>query len=504
MSHRVQHADRLRGPKGGGSGHQRVSVATALALAIGLFGVFGVSGSAHAATKANANPVASASPVAFPGCSWPIETTPTKANLFGPDPSATYWTTPFITDPGNSITIHGTFPTARYISYTVYNNSFNDFTNTVAGQPVSSALADYQLQPDAGSVNPWQVASVPTGSKTNYTVTLLPGATATQRLQDNTLPMIDATPPADPTGPANVGYVIMRAYIPAGGNTTVPLPSITITHNGTSSTLPQCSSLNQPGSKALSARLAQVLKAIATIQSKISGGCTSNCPPTLQYFFPSADLSGGLFPNPDNSYIAMQFTPKPGYVVVTRGQAPIAPVGAGSGTKGNSIGASPVNWLQSPLPYQTRYWSINNYLLSGTYPVVQDQIGSASVFGGAADFQMTLDSGGYYTLVSSLPVDEPSSSSLTAASATWVPTSNTRANRLTPETQWVRNMVANRDSYPNSFAFIPRPTSPSANISPAVLHAWMGTYYPEVAQCRVQVFQSGGWTACKAATPLNP
>ena len=67
---------------------------------------------------------AAAQPRAFPGCSWPLETTPSKVNVAAPDPYATYWTTPFIAGAGNSLTIRGSFPTSRFMSFTVYNDSF--------------------------------------------------------------------------------------------------------------------------------------------------------------------------------------------------------------------------------------------------------------------------------------------------------------------------------------------------------------------------------------------
>src|ERR1019366_6663951 len=76
----------------------------------------------------------------FPGCSWPFETTPTKVNLAAPDPYATYWTTPFIAGPGDSIIIRGAFPISRFMSLVVYNDSFQDFTNTVGGKSVPSDL----------------------------------------------------------------------------------------------------------------------------------------------------------------------------------------------------------------------------------------------------------------------------------------------------------------------------------------------------------------------------
>ncbi len=72
----------------------------------------------------------------------------------------------------------------------------------------------------------------------NLTVRVIPGATAAQQTSENAIPLIGQIPPANPAGPAGVGYVIFRTYIPSGGNTTVQLPAITVTRNGHRTTLP--------------------------------------------------------------------------------------------------------------------------------------------------------------------------------------------------------------------------------------------------------------------------
>ena len=61
-------------------------------------------GGVHAAVNA------AALPRAFPGCSWPLETTPSKVNVAAPDPYATYWTTPFIASAGKFTYHQGLLP----------------------------------------------------------------------------------------------------------------------------------------------------------------------------------------------------------------------------------------------------------------------------------------------------------------------------------------------------------------------------------------------------------
>ena len=84
--------------------------------------------------------------------------------------------------------------------------------------------------------------------------------------------------------------------------------------------------------------------------------------------------------------------------------------------------------------------------------------GANAIFGGTPDFLTTL-SNGYYTVVSSLPSDKPSPSSLTANDATWIPTSARHPG--TPELQLLRNMLSQPVLYPEGFTFISPPASPS-------------------------------------------
>ena len=243
--------------------------------------------------------------------------------------------------------------------------------------------------------------------------------------------------------------------------------------------------------------LARVLSALK--EKMRSGGtpasCTSGCAPDLQYFGPSATSAAGLFPNPVNGYIVMSFTPRRGYVVVTHGEAPSSPTDTGSGALGDSIGAAPVSWV-SPV-FQVRYWSISNYLAKSPYPVVEVGHGANAIFGGTPDFLTTLDDG-YYTVVSSLPSDKPSPSSLTANDATWIPTS--ARHPRTPELQILRNMLSQQTLYPEGFTFISPPASPSDIIAPVTVQEQMDTYYPQTAQCTVQTFETQGWTGCLAAS----
>ncbi|MBS1877929.1 MAG: hypothetical protein JST31_00295 [Actinobacteria bacterium] len=441
------------------------------------------------------------------------------ANVAGPDPNATYWTTPFKTDrPFRSLTIRGTYPEARNISFVVYNSSGGDFTEKVRGKTVGSALTDYEIAPDRGSVNPWQVDSVPPGRGMNFTVRIRRGVTAGEQKRLNAIPMVDTEPvEQNPIAPEDVGFVTFRTYVPSGGNKTVKLPTVivnrTVERHGRHSRprvahiqLPTCNS-------ARIAHAAKVSGALKQIAAKVKGEavpttpvtpCTvdgqprysNGCAKPLEWSQSSSDQVGALFPDPSNAYISMYFYPSPGTVVVTRGLMPTTPRAAGSGELGNSIGATPVDWTAAPLPYQLRYWSVNNYLLKEPYPVVTEGVGPNRRYGGTADYQTAVDANGYYTVVSSLPGDKPSSASLAANSATWIPMQGDQPS--VAESQWMRNMMG--ESFQYAIQQIPHAASPTEYIPSSVVAQVMGPYYPTSAQCPVSVFEAQGTGGCLAVS----
>jgi len=101
----------------------------------------------------------------FPYCSWWGITTVENFNIAAPDENAAYWFMPFIADEGTEVYIDGEYPDERYMSLALYNGVANPYEYN----GVSSTIADYLIDPDAGSENPWQVEAEPGGS---YRVTI--------------------------------------------------------------------------------------------------------------------------------------------------------------------------------------------------------------------------------------------------------------------------------------------------------------------------------------------
>ena len=196
-------------------------------------------------------------------CAWLLAVNPAilPVNVAFPDTSAYYWVSTFPLDPALSLEVKGTYPDARYMSLNLYDQSLSSYQ--VDGQ--WSALADYQIDADAGSLNPWQQTAAPSSATQS---------SATQQ-------------PAAPGGHFTVTAV---ATPDAGSSNTLPLPPLNH-DDGPRTGLPPV--------------------------------CRKHCPP-LRAFFRPAD-SGGLLPNVDNAYITALHDPMPGEVLVIRAKAPPVP-----------------------------------------------------------------------------------------------------------------------------------------------------------------------------------
>ncbi len=420
----------------------------------------------------------------FPHCSWWLETTPETMNVAYPDTEATYWTTPFIARPGLRLTVTGQFPEARYFSLTVYDNTFGYFTTA---EGVTSGIADYRIAPDAGAANPWQTSGSVAGGA--FTVTVKRDVTAGEA---NAIPLVPSTP-VDGKLPSDVGFLIFRVYVPAGGNTQVVLPTVTVDDGARRTPLPLCSAqavkrIARDGGAA--ARVARMLRRLRKGRTPYSPPCGTDCPPSLQFFLPSPGVTSSVFPNPDNAYVSALFTPTRGTVVVVRGLAPSSPTTPGSGVVGDTIGAAPVPWTDPT--WQVRYWSITNNVYEKPFPVVTLGSGDRAVYGGAPDLTTPLDADGRYTVVVSHPADRPDNATL-ADGVAWLPTQVSAPKAW--ETLIVRNMLPNP-----TFANAIQQIDPADYGDPAAAAAAMDAYYPLVAACERSVFESGGADACFAAS----
>lgn len=265
-------------------------------------------------------------------CAWPFEITPHGAgNWAWPDTIARYWAMPFDAQ-YVQMTIHGTYPIARYMSFVAYNGEVPTSTD--------GWLYDAQIAPDPGSSNPF---APPGGSGGTYTVTVVRGQSPGGNV-------IGALPGFE--------WVVLRVYVPDEGENSmggVPLPRITLTDgNGNTESLPQCSPINAYSD------LSDVLNVLFPFALPVPTTTSS----TRLWFAPPDNPPERTFPNPDNKYVnAVPELYQPGRIIVIRGKAPGFP---------DTYRGSPV-W--QPVPrfkaVQLRYWSLCVNDFTVPFPAVQ-------------------------------------------------------------------------------------------------------------------------------------
>jgi hypothetical protein len=430
-------------------------VLLALALAVGMLAL------AAAATAAPAKP--------FPYCSWWVKTTPETLNVAFPDSAATYWTTPFYAEEGLSIEVEGTYPDARYMSFNVYDEDGGSFE--VGG--VSSGLADFEIDPDQVSINPFQEQGEPGGS---FAVTLSPNV---KKGQSNTLPIAPGGAAGKEGGPP-LGFLLYRVYLPTGGNGTVQLPRLTVVRDGARTSLSQCpepSGALAPGKfKAKQATpKAQLKRALKKLRKEVKEGGSSGtapcraseCPPPLQFFRATAAATNAFFPNVNNAYVSALFRPVAGKVVVVRGKAAKTPAGE-----------SPVPWPQADL--QLRYWSLCNNIYRSPWPVVANpESGGGTEYGCKADFETKLNGSGEYAFVVGKPNQRQA---IEAANGAFIPLSTTQPH--------ARQILIFRNMLPNEGFKYAVQDAPQTS-SPEETAAAMGAYYPRAYRCTLAELLAG-------------
>jgi hypothetical protein len=203
----------------------------------------------------------------FPYCSWWTVTDIDNFNIAFPDANATYWAQPLLTSEDAEVYVDGVYPNERYMSFVLYNQTldFYDYMPAGGSATVHSYITDYQINPDPGSQNPWQVAAAPGGS---YRVTIKPDP---QVGEANVLPWFDNT-------------TTVQEQLTGGS---FPIP-------------PPCGR-----------------------EDSISA-----CTIPTQFLSPPTDAQSSIFSNPDNGYLPTLFSlDQEDRVYVIRGKAPTAPAG---------------------------------------------------------------------------------------------------------------------------------------------------------------------------------
>jgi hypothetical protein len=414
-------------------------------------------------------------------------------NLY-PDKGSTYFPAQFEMPEGSSLTIHGAYPRERYFSFTVANQLGNGSVGN------GDFLRDAQIEPDPGSVNPFQTSPVndrtPAGQ--TYTLRVLRGPIP-EHPAANTL----YTTSTSSTSPIRLA---MRNYIPdqgIGGTGGVELPSVTLTLAGGETIT---------GIEAVCAALKANKEATvtgfpaATYEKQVAKSSEpANAParktPVFERFwnnnysilgsfiesykarvekFPATD-EGGFATNPDTQFIVAGLSLNFGNVVVVRGKLP-----SYQHTRPNATTWSSTN-------PQVRYWSV----CTAQGPV------SGKGSDCAYDQQVPLDANGYYTIVISKPGQRPANAS-TVCGAKWLDFGTGEGEvegSAVPNRSWegvvyMRYMDALKGAeWPQSPKNIAEPTPASPNNE---LDSVMGEYAPVASYTSQSLYEAAG---CEAGTP---
>lgn len=364
-------------------------------------------------------PLAVAPSGAARNCAWEFRIDPALINVAYPDEFANYWTLVLPAVPGATLTIRGTYPHARYMSFVSYAATLQS----------ADGLADIAVDPDPGSENPFvagHARNTPDALR-GYTVTvkyLDPGEAAPPVRERNTL----YTASADGSKSGQAFTLIYRVYRPdatydediTGG---AGLPSVTYNAPGGSSyEIPSCPYPEVPPN--------DINKTVANAGGANSDGGTVKHPgfdpPVWRKFQnfarsvsqaateneywgttfsdalkPVADAlpKGGFADNPDNNYISTILSHGHGQIAVFRAMLPSTP-------------DTHPDAAVMPGGTQLRYWS----MCSNDGP-------SQRYYGCAMDDGVapTLAPDGTYTLVVSTPPDRPASVDDGTCGCVWLP-----------------------------------------------------------------------------------
>ncbi len=311
--------------------------ASAAIAGLGLTGSLSGPPSARAA-QAQRPPFAAQDPGA--ACFWSIPVNATTINKAYPDADATYWPASFVIPAGDRLQLVGRFPHSRFASLTTYD---------AGGAPVGT-LSDYQINPAAGSINPFRPGRPRTAPHRSFAVTLSPATPTAPLNPDQTSAepasnTIDTTPVGALGG---AGYILWRVYVPdqgdgLSGGVGLPTPVLT-TAVGQRLTGPAaCQALqanrNPPaqGSQAISPTLYDQLRyqpgkppwfpATKPAQWRVQ----YNRAYLLALYtgqripHPSKTGQSGFFPNPANQYARAAINRRLGKVVALRGRLATTP-----------------------------------------------------------------------------------------------------------------------------------------------------------------------------------
>lgn len=318
-------------------------------------------------------------------CVWVQVGDEQNSNIVLPDTAVTYFALPVTPPPGGEVVLRGRFPHSRYMSFNAYDP---------AGRPTDT-LADFRIQPDAGSTNPFVAGNRRDLAMRSYTVRIVADPPPEDGREPNTLYL------GSQDQPSAAGLVLYRIYLPDAdrdklGDTRLPEVSWR-TADGTEIEQPLACSIgaNQPST------------GVNELDRNSDGPTlphwsTAGDPMSWERFFTlprayarlaSEDLAsempsnseGGFFSDLNNAYVYAFTSRDLGEVVVIEGRIPDTVSTYGGNRR---FGRE-----------QLRYWSLCQAASAPT--------GATDTVDCVFDEQVPTDAQGRFTIVISTPEDRP-------------------------------------------------------------------------------------------------
>ncbi|MCC6755612.1 MAG: hypothetical protein IT199_04475 [Solirubrobacterales bacterium] len=393
-------------------------------------------------------------------------------NIAYPDAGATYWAAGFRRPPGSKLTLSGRFPHSRYMAIQSYD---------ILGRGVDG-LADYQINPDPGSVNPFRPGASRTARKRSYKVNVIDAKNPGLPLEAfdgeprrNSIYVIPDAGPITENADSQtfeLNLLMMRVYVPdkgtdLTGGVGLPEPTLTLANGTVLKGQALCDAVDSesraightrvpdPGALLISTDTYRAMRYPNELVAPLNvfGGLMS-VPREVPAWFPAVrqgkwraqydrryllqlwtgddapgavaipparGAAGGFFPNVHNAYVRTALNRKFGKVAVFRGKLPTSP----RTRQGNrKMGAG-----------QVRYTSF----------CMNEAPQSTKVTDCAYDEQIPTDRKGYYTIVVSRAADRPVTARNSCGKA-WIRWSNSGDGDLDHDFGWfqIRNMLPSR------------------------------------------------------------
>ncbi len=418
-------------------------------------------------------------------------------NVLAVDTDVVYYYTRFQLPAGANVTLHGQFPHSRFFSLTTYVTK-----GTESGLP-STSIYDSEINPDAGSVNPFRDGEDRKAKNRSYTVTISGQPTPAEPAA-NTL----YAGQEGKTGETQQVEMIMRIYRPdknLEANAGVPLPSPTVNlENGEKfSEEAACSAVSdasgitalplsviQAPTPAAYVHLRELAPAPHPAVNPVDWERFRNLPYLEKPFFAGAgepyekligtlstEIRSGLYATPANAYL------------IAYADRTIGP-----NAEGHNILVIHAKMPTHPETYdnnkiddqtaetQVRYWSICT--AGGVEKPADFATNSACLF----DQEVPTNSNGEYTVVVSLPQDRPKNAK-NGCGVAWL---NWGAggddiegeyavdSRPSLDTLVMRNQLSN-PTFANSIEKV---------VAPGTEREVMGPYYPTSTYMTKQEFEN--------------